>query len=254
MEIDWTHALPSMLAAFLASLVEFIEALTIVLAVGAVRGWRGALGGTGLALLVLLVLVAVLGPALTRIPLDLVQLGLGTLLLMFGMRWLRKAILRAAGVIPLHDEEAAYASQTTSLQALGGIGQGWDRIAVSTAFKITMIEGIEVVFIVVAVGAAGGGLLVPASLGAIAALLVVAALGVVLHKPVAMIPENTLKFMVGVLLCSFGTFWGGEGMGLAWPGEDWSIPALNAGFLVAALIAVPMCRARSATPIPSVGE
>ncbi len=254
MAIDWTHAAPSMLAAFLASLVEFIEALTIVLAVGAVRGWRGALGGIGLALLVLLVLVAALGPALTRIPLDLVQLGLGTLLLLFGMRWLRKAILRAAGVIPLHDQGAAYAKQTAFLQAFGGIVHGWDRVAVSTAFKITMIEGIEVVFIVVAVGAAGGGLLVPASLGAVAALLVVVALGLLLHKPVAMIPENTLKFVVGVLLCAFGTFWVGEGMGLAWPGKDWSIPALNAGFLVAALVAVPLCRARVTLSAASLGR
>jgi uncharacterized membrane protein len=254
MGIDWTHAAPSILAAFLASLVEFIEALTIVLAVGAVRGWRGALGGTGLALLVLFVLVVVLGPALTRIPLGLVQLGLGALLLMFGMRWLRKAILRAAGVIPLHDEDQAYAKQTTSLQAFGGITQGWDRVAVSTAFKITMVEGIEVVFIVVAVGAAGGGLLIPASLGAVAALLVVVVLGLVLHRPVAMIPENTLKFVVGVLLCSFGTFWVGEGMRLSWPGGDWSIPALNAGFLVAALIAVPMCRARICAPAVTLGR
>jgi uncharacterized membrane protein len=246
MTIDWTHAAPSIVAAFLASLVEFVEALTIVLAVGAVRGWRGAIGGAGLALLVLLVLVAVLGPALTRIPLDLVQLGLGALLLMFGMRWLRKAILRSAGVIALHDEDAAYERETNSLRALGGMRMGWDRLAVSTAFKITMIEGIEVVFIVVAVGATGQGLLVPASLGAVAALLVVIALGLVLHRPVAMIPENTLKFVVGVLLCAFGTFWVGEGMGLAWPGDDWSILALNFGFLAAALIAVPLCRAASA--------
>src|SRR5450432_1554856 len=106
MVINWTHAAPTLLAAFLASLVEFVEALTVVLAVGAVRGWRGALGGAGLALLVLLAIVVALGPALTRIPLDLVQLGVGTLILLFGMRWLRKAILRSAGVIPLHDEEA----------------------------------------------------------------------------------------------------------------------------------------------------
>lgn len=247
MDVDWTHAGPTVLAAFLASLVEFVEALTIVLAVGAVRGWRGALGGTGLALLVLLALVAVLGPALTSIPLELVQLGVGTLILMFGMRWLRKAVLRSAGVIPLHDEEAAFAKETASLRGLGGIGQGWDGVAVRTAFNITMIEGVEVVFIVVAMGAAGGGLLVPASLGALAALLVVVALGLALHRPVAMIPENTLKFVVGVLLCSFGTFWVGEGMGLAWPGEDLAIPALNAGFLAAAVAAIPMCRARAAS-------
>jgi len=245
MAIDWTHAGPTVLAAFLASLVEFVEALSIVLAVGAVRGWRGALGGTGLALLVLLALVVALGPALTQIPQDLVQLGVGTLILLFGMRWLRKAILRSAGVIPLHDEEAAFAKETASLRGLGGIGQGWDRVAVSTAFKITMIEGIEVVFIVIALGAAGSGLLLPASLGALAALLLVVALGLALHRPVAMIPENTLKFVVGVLLCAFGTFWVGEGMGLQWPGEDLSIPALNAGFLTLALLAVPMCRARA---------
>ncbi len=251
MGIDWTHAGPTVLAAFLASLVEFVEALTIVLAVGAVRGWRGALGGTGLALLVLLVIVLVLGPSFTRIPRDLVQVGVGTLILLFGTRWLRKAVLRSAGVIPLHDEEAAYATQTAALRGLGGVGAGWDPVAVRTAFNITMIEGIEVVFIVIALGAtggaAGGRLLLPASLGALAALLLVVLLGLVLHRPVAMIPENTLKFVVGVLLCAFGTFWVGEGIGLAWPGEDLAIAALNAGFLAAAAVAVPMCRARAAS-------
>jgi uncharacterized membrane protein len=243
MAMDWTHAGPSMLAAFLASLVEFVEALTIVLAVGAVRGWRGALGGAGVALLVLLALVLALGPALTRIPRDVVQLAVGALLLLFGMRWLRKAILRAAGVIPLHDEAAAYASEIVALRGLGGIGRGWDRVAVATSFKITMLEGIEVVFIVIAVGAAGQGLLVPASLGALAAFLLVVALGLALHRPVATIPENTLKFVVGILLSAFGTFWVGEGMGLAWPGGDLSLVALNAGFLAAALLAVQLSRA-----------
>lgn len=249
MIIDWTHATPTILAAFLASLVEFIEALTVVLAVGAVRGWRGALGGTGLALLVLVLLVVLLGPAMTRIPQDLVHLWLGILLLLFGMRWLRKAILRSAGVIPLHDEEAAYAKESAALRALGGLPQGWDQIAVSTAFKITMVEGIEVVFI--AIGAAGTGLLIPASLGALAALLLVVVLGLALHRPVAMIPENTLKFLVGVLLCSFGTFWVGEGMRLTWPGEDWSLAALNVGYLVSALVLVQLCRAQAkrATPL-----
>ena len=242
MHIDWAYAGPTVLAAFLASTVEFVEALTVILAVGAVRGWRGALGGTGLALLVLLAIVVVLGPALTRIPIDLVQLGLGTLLLLFGMRWLRKAVLRSAGIIPLHDEEALFARESAALRGLGGAGAGWDRVAMSTAFKITMVEGIEVVFIVVALGAAGRGLIVPAGLGALAALLLVAALGLALHKPVARIPENLLKFLVGVLLCAFGAFWVGEGMGLAWPGGDWSLLALNAGFLLAAVVAVRGCR------------
>ena len=251
MSIDWAHAGPTILAAFLASLVEFVEALTIVLAVGAVRGWRGALGGTGLALLALGAIILVLGPALTRIPLDLVRVGIGLLILLFGMRWLRKAVLRSAGVIPLHDEEAAYARETAALRGLGRVGRGWDRIAVRTAFNITMIEGIEVVFIVVAMGAAGGGLLAPAILGAAAALLLVTVLGLVLHRPVSMIPENALKFTVGVLLCAFGTFWVGEGIGLAWPGEDWSLLGLLAGFLAAAAIAVALCRARAA-PAPAM--
>jgi uncharacterized membrane protein len=233
------------LAAFLASLVEFVEALTIVLAVGAVRGWRGALGGTGLALLVLLAMVVALGPALIRIPLDFVRLGVGTLILLFGMRWLRKAILRSAGVVPLHDEQAAYVKETAILRGIGGISRGWDGVAVNAAFKITMIEGIEVVFIVVAMGSAGPGLLMPACLGAAAALLLIVALGLVLHRPVATIPENTLKFVVGLLLCSFGTFWVGEGMGFIWPGGDWALVALNAGFLVAAIVLVQLCRARS---------
>ncbi len=238
MLIAWAHAGPSVVAAFFASLVEFIEALTVVLAVGSVRGWRSALGGTGLALLVLIALVLLLGPALTRVPIGVLQLGIGTLLLLFGLRWLRKAILRAARHIPLRDEGAAFARQTADLRARGGApGAGWDRVAVSTAFQITMIEGIEVVFIVIAIGAAGTGLLLPASFGALAALVLVVLLGFVLHRPVAMIPENALKFVVGVLLSAFGTFWVGEGLGVAWPGADWSLLALVAGFLAVALLA-----------------
>src|SRR5262250_1804531 len=213
---SWAHALPSLTAAFLASLVEFVEALTVVLAVGTVRGWRPALFGTGLGLATLALLVLVLGPALTRIPLDYVQLGVGILLLLFGLRWLRKAILRAAGAIALHDEAAAYAGETALLTSYGAARDPrWDAVAIGTSFKIVMLEGIEVVFIVIAVGAAGG-LLVPAGVGAVAALLVVILLGVAIHLPRARIPENALKFVVGVLLSAFGTFWVGEGIGVAW--------------------------------------
>lgn len=240
--IGWTHAGTSALAAFLASLVEFTEAMTVVLAVGAVRGWRGAVIGSIAGLAALLVLVAVLGPALTQIPLGLVQLAVGALLLLFGLRWLRKASLRAAGVIPLHDEADVYAQQTAALRARGAVAAGWDRVAVSTSFKIVMLEGIEVVFIVVAVGA-GGGLMVPAASGAVAALLVVVLLGLALHRPVASIPENTLKFLVGVMLAAFGTFWVGEGIGVAWPGADWSLPALIVGYLAVAVGAVWLARA-----------
>lgn len=237
------HAGPSLIAAFLASLVEFVEAMTVVLAVGAMRGWRSALGGSAGALAVLLLMVLILGPALTRIPLGLVQLGLGTLLVLFGMRWLRKAALRSAGIIPLNDEEALYAKSRAELGGARHAG-GWDRLAVSTAFKITMVEGIEVVFIVVAVGAAGPGLLWPAACGAFAAFLLVVLLGVLLRRPVSMIPENVLKFIVGILLCGFGTFWIGEGIGLTWPGGDLSLPLLCLGFLAAALLAVRITSAR----------
>jgi uncharacterized membrane protein len=238
--VDLLHAGPSVLAAFLASLVEFVEALTVVLAVGATRGWRSALGGSGLAMILLLLLVSGLGPLLTRIPLGMVQLALGALLLLFGMRWLRKAILRSAGIIPLHDEDALYAAQR---QALGGVAprQGWDGFAMAAAFKITMIEGIEVVFIVIAVGAAGRGLLLPAALGALAAFCVVVLLCLALRRPVSMIPENMLKFAVGVLLCGFGTFWVGEGAGIGWPGGDLSLLWLCLGFLLVALGAVSLC-------------
>lgn len=242
MIIDWGQAWPTVTAAFLASIVEFVEALTVVLAVGMVRGWSGALTGTGGALAVLLAIVVVFGPALTRIPLEDVQLVVGTLLLLFGMRWLRKAILRGAGVIPLHDEELAYAKETESLRRLGRIGARWDSVGIAAAFKITMLEGLEVIFIVIAMGAGGVGLLVPASVGAVAALLLVAALGVILHRPLSAVPENALKFIVGVLLSAFGTFWVGEGLGLSWPGQDWSILGLTVGFLLVALIAVPLCR------------
>ncbi len=187
-----------------------------------------------------------MGPALTLIPVSVVQLLVGALLLLFGMRWLRKAILRSAGVIALHDEEAAFAKEAELLRRQRWASSGWDgRVAIATSFKITMLEGLEVVFIVIAVGAGGAGLLVPACVGAAAALLVVVAVGVVVHKPLSTIPENILKFAVGVLLSGFGTFWVGEGMGLSWPGQDWSIVGLIFGFPVFALIAVSLCRTRS---------
>ena len=251
MDIGWTHAAPSILAAFLASLVECVEALTIVLAVGSVRGWRSALGGSGAALVVLLAIVAVLGPALARIPLHTIQIAVGALLLLFGLRWLRKSILRAVGVIPLHDEAAAFAKETARMQTIGGAG-AWDMAAVAASFQITMLEGIEVVFIVIAIGAGDAGLLMPASLGAVAALLVVIALGLTVHRPLANVPENSLKFVVGVLLSAFGTFWVGEGLALPWPGGDWAIPVLIVGFLLTAALTMGLCRSRLNRSLPIV--
>ncbi len=239
----WTHSWSTGVAAFFASLVEFVEALTIVLAVGTVRGWRSALMGAGSALALQLAIVLALGPALTRIPIHMVQLAFGTLLLLFGMRWLRKAILRYAGAIPLHDEAATFEKETQSLRLLGKHAAGWDAVAIGTAFKITMLEGLEVIFIVIAFGAGGPCLLIPASVGAVAALLLVIALGLVIHKPLSAVPENTLKFVVGILISAFSAFWVGEGLGLAWPGNDWSILGLTLGFMVFGLVAIPICKA-----------
>jgi Ca2+/H+ antiporter, TMEM165/GDT1 family len=250
MGIGWAHMGTSIVASFLASLVECVEALTVVLAVGSVRGWHSALIGSATAIAVLLVIIAALGSALTHIPLHIIQLVVGTLLLLFGLRWLRKAILRSAGLIPLHDEEAAFAKNTAAMRNFDTGRAAWDKVAFAAAFNITMLEGTEVVFIVIAIGAGRAGMLLPASLGAVAALLVIIALGLILHRPLARVPENTLKFIVGVLLSAFGTFWVGEGIGLLWPAADWSILALIAAYLASALALVPICRSRSQS-VPS---
>jgi uncharacterized membrane protein len=237
----WTGASGSALAAFLASLVEFVEALTIVLAVGVTRGWRGSLAGAALGFAALALLVAIFGPALALLPVQAVQIVVGALLLLFGLRWLRKAILRAAGIIPLHDEAKTYAQETASLSRLGAAAAAYDPVAVATSFKAVMLEGVEVVFIVVAVSA-GGATLAPAIVGAGLALAIVVALGFALRRPVERVPENVLKFVVGVLLTAFGLFWIGEGMGAAWPGGDLSLPALALGLLVVSGFAVALAR------------
>lgn len=245
LDVTWAHVGPTVVAAFLASLVEFVEALTIILAVGSTRGWRSALAGAAAALAVLVAIIALVGPAMSQLPLDMIQLVVGVLLLLFGLRWLRKAILRSAGVIPLHDETAAFTREAEAMRRLGG-GGGWDKVAFGATFQITMLEGIEVVFIVIAIGAGGSGLLVPAGLGALAALLVVALLGLAVHRPLANVPENALKFAVGVLLSAFGSFWVGEGIGIDWPGADSAIFGLIAGFLLVSLLAVRLCRLQAA--------
>ena len=230
------------MTAFLGSLVEAVEAMTIVLAVTVVRGLRPAAIGAvgGLALLGLIVLA--LGPLLDRIPLHLLQLVIGILLLLFGMRWLRKAILRGAGIIPLHDEEMSFAAETQELRDQARRQEArLDWLAGLAAFKAILLEGLEVVFIVIAVGA-GRGLLGAASLGAVAACLVVTVAGFALHRPLARVPENTLKFAVGVMLSAFGVFWIGEGLGVPWPGEDFAILGFAALFVFVSLCAVSLAR------------
>ena len=241
MIMSYIHAGPTTLASFMASLVEFVEALTVVLAVGAVRGWRAAIAGSVSALIVLFILVAIFGQSLSAFPLPVVQLIVGSLLLLFGLRWLRKAILRSAGVIALHDEIAAYAEEATLMRQNMLATRSWDKTAFLAAFKIVMLEGIEVVFIVIAIGASGQ-LILPATLGAIAALVLVVLLGLWLHRPLANVPENALKFGVGVLLTAFGTFWVGEGVHLVWPGADWAILSLILVYFVTAHLLVWICR------------
>jgi uncharacterized membrane protein len=238
----WTHAGPAFLASFLASLVEFVEALTIVLAVGTVRGWRPALIGTAAGALLLTLAVLLFGPTLQRIPITTLQLAVGVLLLLFGMRWLRKAILRSVGIIGLHDEAAIFAKQTAKLEKEGDSAPAQlDWVAVATTFKAVLLEGLEVVFIVIATGAVGH-MLVPASIGAASAGVVVILLGLLIHKPLARVPENTLKFAVGILLSAFGVFWVGEGLHLPWPGEDAALFGLAGGFLAVSLLAVLLIR------------
>jgi uncharacterized membrane protein len=249
------HVGTVVLAAFLASIVEFVEALTIVLAVGTVRGWRPALIGAAAGTAFLALLVVAFGPALARVPIATLQLVIGVLLLLFGMRWLRKAILRAAGVIRLHDETAIFDEESAALRT--GLDAparrpGLDGVAVATAFKAVTLEGLEVIFIVIAAGA--GGMLVPATAGAAVAGALVILAGLALHRPLARVPENTLKFGVGLLLSAFGVFWIGEGLGSPWPGEDLSLFALLAGFLAVSVLGVALARRETASGRRRVGR
>ena len=236
------HIGPAMTAAFLGSLVEAVEALTILLAVATVRGWRPAGLGAICGLLLLGLAVAVLGPLLTLVPLRLLQFTIGVLLLLFGMRWLRKAILRAAGIIALRDEARAFTRETAELEEQARHHEArLDWLAGLASFKAVLLEGLEVVFIIIAVSAAGG-LLVPASAAALAACLLVVGVGFAVRRPLARVPENTLKFAVGVMLSAFGTFWTGEGLGVAWPGADLAIVAFAALFLALGLAAAALAR------------
>ncbi len=238
------HQALLVLAVFAACVVESVEALTIILAVGVTRGWRATLRGSAAGLVVLALVIAALGPALTLIPIDALRLVVGGLLLIFGLGWLRKAILRASGFKALHDEEAIYTRQRADAeQATGSTGGGLlgDPYAFTLAFKAVLLEGLEVVFIVVTFGANQDNIPL-AVLGAVAAVVLVTAVGVAIRAPLARVPENSLKFAVGVLLTSFGMFWSVEGAGGRWPGADAALLVLIAFTLAGSLAAVGCLR------------
>lgn len=232
--------------AFAASLVECVEALTIVLAVSSVSGWRSGLLGAACGAALLAATVALAGGALVRVPLNDLHVLVGVVLLAFGLSWLRKAVLRTAGMKAQRDEAAIYNQQIDEMRSNlhASFGEGLDLLAMTAAFKAVVIEGVEVVLIVVTVGHMAGAL-VPAALGATAAAIVVVALGIAIHRPLTRVPENALKFGVGVVIVSFGIFWLGEGLGLAWPGGDLAVVAIIAGVFALAHLCAASYRFQS---------
>ena len=237
------------LSVFLACAVEGVEATTIVLAAGTTRDWRSALTGVGAGIAVLAVIVAVLGPAITAIPLGGLRLVVGGLLLIFGLQWLRKAILRSSGRKAVHDEDAIFQEEVAAAQAAGGRSGGLDVFAFMVSFKGVFLEGMEVVFIVLTFGLNANNI-PAASLGAIAAVVIVLGIAIALRRPLSMINENLLKYGVGLLLASFGTYWAVEGIGifrdgresLNWPGHDLMILVLLAAWLLLSRIFIAVLR------------
>jgi uncharacterized membrane protein len=245
-----TSTLLVLLGAFLASAVEMVEALTIVLGVGIVRGWRSTLIGVGAATIVLGALIAALGPALSAIPIETLRLVVGALLLAFGLQWLRKAILRSSGYKPLHDEDAAFRrTREEAAQAGHEEKAGLDWYAFTVSFKGVLLEGLEVVFIVISFGSAQGKLGLAAA-GAAAAVVLVVVAGFLARGPLERVPENTIKFTVGLMLTSFGCFWGAEGAGVDWPGDDLSLIGVIAFMGAISFVYVRALRRRRAAPAP----
>jgi uncharacterized membrane protein len=233
------------LTAFLASAVEMVEALTIVLAVGVTRGWRSTLIGVGAALLSLGILVGALGPSIQSLPINDLRLLVGGLLLVFGLQWLRKAILRSSGYKSLHDEDEIYAEQAKAAESAGlEVRHGLDWYSFTISYKGVFLEGLEVAFIVLTFGTAHKHGIALAAAAAAAALVLVVVAGVVLHAPLSRVPENTLKFTVGLLLTTFGTFWSAEGAGVSWPGDEAALPVLLAYFVLVAIASVRLLRRR----------
>ncbi len=238
-------------AVFLASAVEMVEAATIVVAVGVTRGWRGALIGVGAGLLALGAVVAAVGPALTAISISDLRLVVGGLLLVFGLGWLRKAILRAAGIKALHNEEETFHAHREAAREAAIAAGRLDTYGFTLSFKGVLLEGLEVVFIVLTFGANQGQIGL-AALGAVAAVLVVLGVVVAVRAPLSRVPENTMKFAVGALLTSFGTFWGAEGAGVSWPGSDIALAVIiPTTFLVSLAMVAAL---RRAAPLAALSQ
>lgn len=238
------------LSTFLASAVEFVEAITVVLAVGVTRQWRSTLLGAGAAIVVLVAVVGALGTAIaTLVPIELLRLIVGAVLIVFGLQWLTRAVLRAAGVRATRNEVASFGRQVAALVEEAPVpAEGVDWVSFTVAFKGVLLEGLEVAFIVVTFGAAAG-LLVPAAIGATLAGVFVVGVAVVVRRPLAGLPENHMKFGVGLMLVSFGTFWAGEGVGIDWIGGDLAILLLLAGYLLTSLLAVRIAAASLVSPV-----
>jgi uncharacterized membrane protein len=226
---------------FLACAVEAVEALTIVLAVGVTRSWRSTFTGVGGAIVLLTAFTAALGPALTALPIDVLRLVVGGLLLTFGLQWLRKAILRAAGLKAVRDESQAYTEEQQAARAAQRTPDGFDPYSFTIAFKGVFLEGLEVVFIVLTFGSNQHDVGL-AAVAAGAAVALVALTGVAVHRPLARAPENSMKFAVGVMLTSFGMFWGAEGAGAHWPGGDAALLALIPATLLLSGLLVALVR------------
>ena len=239
------HEILLVAASFLACAVEMVEALTIVLAVGVTRGWRSAIIGTSAALGALTVVVAALGPALAVLPINSLRLFVGGILLVFGLQWLRKAILRSSGFKALHDEEAIFAEEQRAARAAAIDSRGMDWYTFTVSFKGVFLEGLEVAFIVVTFGGAQHNVGL-AAVGAAAAAVVVLLVGLAVHRPLSQVPENTLKYAVGVMLTTFGIFWGAEGAGIHWPGSDAALIGLLAYVLVTSTLLTAALRRRHA--------
>ena len=239
------------LSSFLASAVEMVEALTIVLVAGLTRGWRSSLTGVAVATVALAVVVAALGPALTLVPINALRLVVGALLLVFGLQWLRKAILRASGFKALHDEDEIFARELREAETAPREERaGLDWYGFTLSFKGVFLEGLEVAFIVLTFGSTQKNIPL-AAVGAVAAILLVAGVGVLARAPLARVPENTMKFAVGVMLTTFGIFWSTEGAGAHWPGSDAAILGVLAFVIALSALFVAVLRRRRAQLVPA---